>query len=120
MIAGKAPPIKLTRGVTFTKQWTWNTRADKFAPLLPVPLTGFTGICQIRPNKASQKVLLSLTTENGGLTLGGAAGTFTITITDVQSQALPSNAFLGIALYHVAEEYPMLEAEVQVYSHPIV
>lgn len=41
----------------------------------PVNLVGYTGLLEIRPVKGSSTILVSLTTSNGGLTLGGAAGT---------------------------------------------
>ena len=44
----------------------------------PRNLTGFTGVLTIRDRDGV--TLLTLTTENGGLTFGGAAGTVTITI----------------------------------------
>lgn len=46
----------------------------------PVNLTGFTARMQIRETVESTTVLHSLTTENGGITLGGAAGTIALTI----------------------------------------
>lgn len=47
----------------------------------PVNLTGFTARMQVRETIESTTTLVSLTTENGGVTLGGTAGTIDITIT---------------------------------------
>ena len=44
----------------------------------PVNLTGFTARMQIRETVESTTTIASLTTENGGITLGGAAGTIAL------------------------------------------
>jgi hypothetical protein len=54
----------------------------------PVDLTGYTARMQIRASVGAQTVLLELTTENGGITLGGAAGMVTRTITEAQAAAV--------------------------------
>lgn len=46
----------------------------------PVDLTGFTARMQIRPSLSSETVIHSLTTENGGITLGDATGTVELLI----------------------------------------
>lgn len=46
----------------------------------PVDLTGFTARMQIRPSLISATVIHSLTTENGGITLGDATGTVELLI----------------------------------------
>lgn len=53
----------------------------------PVNLTGFTARMQIRETVESTTVLHSLTTENGGITLGGAAGTIALTISATDTAA---------------------------------
>lgn len=53
----------------------------------PVDLTGFTARMQIRETIESTTVLHSLTTENGGITLGGAAGTIALTISATDTAA---------------------------------
>lgn len=82
MAAGK---LKLTidQGATFTKQLTWKTGT----PAVAVDLTGYTARMQIRPTIESSTVLVSLTTENGGIALGGTAGTITLTITATATAA---------------------------------
>jgi hypothetical protein len=57
------------QGSTFRKHMTWRAAG------VPVDLTGCTARMQIRPEVESPTVLASLTTENGGITLGGVAGT---------------------------------------------
>lgn len=46
----------------------------------PVNLTGYTARMQIRETIESTTIIQSLTTENGGITLGGVAGTITLLI----------------------------------------
>lgn len=45
------------------------------ADLQPIDLTGCTARLQVRAEVGSPTVLLTLTTENGGITLGGVSGT---------------------------------------------
>lgn len=58
------------QGATFRKRLTWTAPGGT-----PIDLTGCTARMQVRSEVESLDVLLELTTENGGITLGGAAGT---------------------------------------------
>jgi hypothetical protein len=61
----------------------------------PVDLTGFTARMDIRKTLGSATVIHTLTTENGGITLGGAAGTIELLI-----PALTTETFdFGNAVY---------------------
>lgn len=53
----------------------------------PINLTGFTAQMQIRANVDSPTVLVSLTTSNGGIVLGGAAGTIALLISATATAA---------------------------------
>lgn len=53
----------------------------------PVDLTGFTARMQIRETVESATVLHSLTTENGGIALGGVAGTISLLISATDTAA---------------------------------
>ncbi len=55
----------------------------------PVVLTGYTARMQIRPSVDSDTVLLELTTENGRLTINGAAGEISILVAAAVMEALP-------------------------------
>lgn len=68
--------LSIDQGATFIKSVTWKTGK----PAAPVDLTGCTARMQVRPKIDSTEVLVSLTTANGGITLGGAAGTVAIRI----------------------------------------
>ena len=47
---------------------------------LPVDLTGYTARMQVREKVTSTAVIVNLTTENGGIALGGDNGTILLTI----------------------------------------
>lgn len=68
--------LVIEQGATFNKVITWKTGN----PPLAVNLTGCTARMQIRETIQATNVLASLTTENGGITLGGSAGTITLLI----------------------------------------
>lgn len=74
--------ITIYQGSTFRLPLTWKT-GD---PATPVDLTGCTARMQIRADVKAPKALITLTTENGGITLGGAAGTVEIIVTPTQSK----------------------------------
>lgn len=63
--------LEIDQGTTFRRRFVWKTGN----PPLPVDLTGSTARMQIRPELSSDEVLAELTTENGGITLGGVEGT---------------------------------------------
>lgn len=73
----------IDQGADLSKVFTWNdTDGD------PIDLTDWTARMQIRRSFGSTTALLELTTENGGIALGGSAGTITVVITDAQSALL--------------------------------
>ncbi len=65
--------LTINQGSTFSKAVTWKTGT----PPLPVNLVGCAARMQVRSKVNSDVVLLSFTTENGGIVLGGVAGTIT-------------------------------------------
>ena len=62
------------QGTTFSKQLTWEIDGD------PVDLTTYTARMQVREKYTSPSATLTLTTENGGITLGGIQGTVDLDI----------------------------------------
>lgn len=80
--------IVLRKGATFNKVFTYKTEDPDTGVRTPVNLTGFTARMQVRLTPTTGgSPLVSLTTENGGITLGGTAGTITPLITAVDSAA---------------------------------
>lgn len=68
--------LKIDQGATFTKVVTWKTGS----PALPVNLTGCSARMQVRETLEATEKLLELTSENGGITLGGALGTVALRV----------------------------------------
>ena len=68
----KPAKLKFTiyQGATFRKRMTWYAPGKK----TPIDLTGCAARMQVRAEIGSPTILLELTTENGGITLGGATG----------------------------------------------
>lgn len=77
-------PFDILQGETYDKTSTWSAGT----PLVPIDLTGATARLQARSKKDSNTVLLDLTTENGGIELGGAAGTIRRFINDADTAAI--------------------------------
>jgi hypothetical protein len=78
-------PLKIDQGATFRKSVTWKTGP---APGTAVNLTGCTARMHIRSEIKSPTVLVELTTANGGITLGGAAGTVDLYLSDDATAAI--------------------------------
>ena len=76
--------LSIDQGATFEKVITWKAGT----PATPVNLTGCTARMHIRSEIADPVPLVELTTENGGITLGGALGTITLRLSAVATAAL--------------------------------
>lgn len=88
MPAGKYN-IKVEQGATYHQVLTWSADGS------PVNLTGWTARMQVRKTLPDPAIVWSLTTENGGITLGGADGTVALDITATDTDNLPG----GYAVY---------------------
>jgi hypothetical protein len=77
------------QGATFTRVFTWEDGAG-----IPIDVTSYTARMQVRATVDSASTLLSLTTENGGIALGGAAGTVTVTATATQTAAVAAGCYV--------------------------
>lgn len=73
MIPGKYNLV-CSQGATFSQHLTWEIDDD------PVDLTTYTAKMQVREKYTSPSTIVNLTTENGGITLGGINGTIDINI----------------------------------------
>ena len=76
------------QGATFNPLVTWKDEA-----LALVDVTGYTARMQVRPQIDSDTITISLTTENGRITLGGAAGTIELLITDEDTALLDPGTY---------------------------
>lgn len=88
MSAPTKVPLKIYQGATFFESWAWSTAPDENSPYTPVDLTGCTARMQIRSKIEATTPLLTLTTENGGISLGGTAGTIELLIDADDTAAL--------------------------------
>lgn len=96
MSSGKVN-LHIDQGATFTRRFVWKAGE----PLEIVDLTGLTARMQIRPTSQGD-LLVSLTTENGGITLGGEDGTI-----DLLISAADTSAFTWTkAVYDLEIVYP--------------
>ena len=66
--------LTIDQGATLSLVLTWKDSSGNL-----VNLTGYTARATLRPTYSSSTTIISLTTENGRISLGGAAGTITLT-----------------------------------------
>lgn len=76
--------LRIYQGADLDALLTWKV-GD---PLAAVNLTGYTARLHARAALADVATLFELTTENGGIVLGGIAGTIRLLITDLATSAL--------------------------------
>ena len=86
---------EIEQGATLNISVTW-----KDSNSTPINLTGYTARSQFRPTYQATTTVLSLTTENGGIALGGTAGTIQLTASATTTAALtaPSNGVWDLEL----------------------
>jgi hypothetical protein len=78
------------RGATFSEQIEWKDENG-----VAIDLTGFTARMHMRDTLEATTPFLTLTTENGGITLGGAAGTVDLLASAAATSAIsaPSGVY---------------------------
>lgn len=78
------------QGATFTRQLTWNDSAGS-----PVNLSGYTARMDVRTSiDAAGAAVLSLTTTNGRIVLGGSAGTIILSAEATATQVIESGNYV--------------------------
>jgi hypothetical protein len=86
---GRYNGLVVYQGATFDVTFTWRQPVVSPATVgTPVDLSGYTARMQIRQSVASTDTLLELTTEDGGITLGGTDGTITLAIDAADTAAV--------------------------------
>ena len=85
MSAGRYNMV-VEKGATFSLVLTW-----KDANSALINLTGYTARLQFR-DRTKTILIAELTTANGGITLGGAAGTITLAMTAAATTAITHSA----------------------------
>lgn len=88
MAAGTKDWLEVYQGDTFNKVLTWYDSSEK-----EVDLTGYTARMQLRTSADSDTVVLELTTENGGITLGGTAGTIELLVSATDMAAVEAGSY---------------------------
>lgn len=83
--------ILIEQGSTFEYPLVWRD-APAASGGVAIDITGYTARAQIRTAFGTPETLANMTTENGGITLGGAAGTITLLLTAAQTAAMPAAA----------------------------
>ena len=76
MLAAKLN-LTIKQGATFRKRLAWRSSNKK-----PINLTGYTAKMQARSAYGDPQTLFELSTENGGIALGGTAGTVELYVSD--------------------------------------
>lgn len=87
-----------TFGRTLTLKYPDPTSSPVDPTYLPWNLTGYTARMQVRRTIDSSTVLISLTTENGRITLGGASGIIELNITATDTAALTSSGVYDLEI----------------------
>jgi hypothetical protein len=72
----------IPKGSTFSRTLTWKVSGS------PVNLTDYTARMQARTSAASSTTVLDMTTGNGKITLGGTAGTITLSLSASETAAI--------------------------------
>jgi hypothetical protein len=78
----------IEQGATYNLLLTWEIDS------VPVNITNWTARLAARVDVEDTEVILSLTTSNGGITLGGAAGTISLNQTATQTALLPAGTYV--------------------------
>ncbi len=81
--------ILIEQGATFLLNLVWKDSLGA-----PINLTGYTARMQVRHKITDASPLLTFTTENGGIALGGALGTITLNATATQTAALTADQYV--------------------------
>lgn len=81
--------IKCEQGATFARVLNWRNADGS-----PISIVGYSAKMQVRESKAATAVVLELSSANGGITLGGAAGTITLSATATSTTALAIGSYV--------------------------
>lgn len=102
------------QGATFSRQITWLDSNG-----VPVDLTSYTARMQVRETVESSSTLFDLTSGAGDITLGGAAGTITVTISAAATAAVAAGCYVydlelvtGTLVYRILQGEFTVDAEV--------
>lgn len=107
--------MTIFQGASFDRILTWRVGT----PAVAVNLTGYTARMQLRSTPSATSAPLELTTANGRIALGGAAGTITLTLTAAQTAGIPAGQYAydlelvnGSDVTRLVEGFVTVDAEV--------
>jgi hypothetical protein len=81
--------IVANKGATLSRTILWKDPAKK-----SIKLVGYTARMQVRLTPDSDEVILELTTENGGITLGDSDGSVTLYASPETMEAITSDQYM--------------------------
>jgi hypothetical protein len=90
--------LTFEQGAEYSKRLVWRDKNKR-----AVDLTGYTALLQVR-DKVGGTVLVEMSTENGGITLGGKAGTIQLKLTPAQTAALTFQSAVYDMYLYVGDE----------------
>ena len=92
MVAGKYD-LTIEQGATLAQVFTWKDSAG-----VVINLTGYTARCHVRRRLEDTDKIMDLTTENGGITLGGVLGTITLNASATVTAQLSGNGVYDLEM----------------------
>ncbi len=103
--------LSMEQGATFRQVFRWQDKSRQ-----PFNLTGYTAKLMMRQAVNSPSALKTLTTENGGITLGGADGSITLYISPSDTKNIRwESGVYDLALYAPGGDvYRLVEGQVTV------
>lgn len=81
--------IVADQGATFSRTITWKDSAKKI-----INITGYTARMHVRDKVESSTTVLELTTENSRISITGASGTVTMTISAADMAEVPEGKYV--------------------------
>lgn len=99
----------INQGETFSKVITWKDAAES-----PIDLTGYTATMHLRRKIADVEPAFTLTTENSRVTLGGAAGTVTLTISATDTAAMSGKYVYDLEMVNVSTVKRLIQGSITV------
>ena len=81
--------IVADQGATLQETAVWKDSARK-----AINVTGYTARMQVRPSIDSEQVLLSLTTENGRISVSGPEGRFDMTVSAIDMTSIEAGKYV--------------------------
>lgn len=112
--------IEVVQGKTWEAKFRYLTRCSSGRKPSPMDLSSYTARMVVRECAEDSALLLNLTTENGGITLGGATGTIDIDATPTQTSNLTAgDGVYEIELYTGSDVIGFATGKVKVYQEII-